>query len=334
MKSLKNFINISLMFLFNILFLASSYILVPALQANFSSKAVFLKNAEYSYFENNKEKKNNSSNSEKNAILPQNDKNLSKNHTKNDNLYGKSIFNKTEVPSGNHSKMAIVIDDFGSFDQSGVNTLLKLNEKLTCAVIPNVDNTNANISEITKYGHELILHMPMQAHVNLPESWYGPIYIKTYDTPETVYEKLNRCVKNFPEIKGFNIHIGSGVSKNKELMKVIYNYAKEHNLYFLDSRTIITNATEEACKETNSIYLGRDVFLEADKNKSYAGVCYRLMEGANIAKQKGYSIVIGHVGAEGGENTAKAILDSVSKIKEMGVEIVPLSEIYEMLKDK
>lgn len=231
-------------------------------------------------------------------------------------------------------KMAIVIDDFGSFDQSGVETLLSCNEKLTCAVIPKVDNTEKNINVFSELGHEIILHMPMASHINLPLSWYGPIFINTTDSPEIVYQKLDECLKQFGKVKGFNIHIGSGVSRNKTLMKVIYNYAKEHNLYFLDSRTIVTNATEDACKETNSIYLGRDVFLEADKNKSYQGVCFRLLEGATKAKEKGYSIVIGHVGAEGGENTVKAILDTIPKIKEMGVEIVPLSEIYNDLLNK
>lgn len=231
------------------------------------------------------------------------------------------------------AKMAIVIDDFGSYDQSGVEKLLKVNVPLTCAILPNVDNSLSNYKDIIENGHEPILHMPMQSHVNLPESWYGPVYIKNYDTPEIARKKLNECLKQFPNVKGFNIHIGSGVSRNKELMTSIYDFANEHGLYFLDSRTIITNATEDACKATHSIYLGRNVFLEADKNRSYSGVCRRLLEGAEIAKNEGYSIVIGHVGAEGGENTANAICDNIEKLKQMGVEIVPLSKIFEELKN-
>lgn len=231
-------------------------------------------------------------------------------------------------------KMAIVIDDFGSYDQSGVETLSKCTEKLTCAILPNVDNTEANKNQFEKLGHEIILHMPMQSHVKLPEDWYGPVYIKNYDIPETACKKLDDCLKQFKNVKGINIHIGSGVSRNKELMTAIYNHVNNLGLYFLDSRTIETKATEEACKETGSVYLSRDVFLEADKNRSYSGVCYRLLETAEIAKQNGTAIAIGHVGAEGGENTAKAILDTLPKIKEMGVEIVPLSEIYEILKTK
>lgn len=227
------------------------------------------------------------------------------------------------------AKMSIVIDDFGSYDQSGVDKLLTCPVPLTCAVIPNVDNTTDNISKITHGNHELILHMPMESHVYLPTDWYGPTYIRNNDSPEMAVKKLDECIKEFPDIKGMNIHIGSGVSRNKTLMSTIYDWAKEHNLYFLDSRTIETKATEEASKETNSIYLGRDVFLEADKNRTYSGVQHRLLEGANLALEKGCSIVIGHVGAEGGENTARAILDTLPLIEKMNIKIVPLSEIYE-----
>ena len=231
------------------------------------------------------------------------------------------------------AKMCIVIDDFGSYDQSGVSKLATAEVPLTCAVLPFVDNSKQNAELMKNGGHEIILHMPMQSHVNLPESWYGPVYIKNTDSPKVAIQKLEKCLEEFPEVKGFNVHIGSGVTQNKSLMSAIYNYAKENNLYFLDSRTIETKATEDACTATDSIYLGRDVFLEPGKNRSYSGVQNRLIEGANIALDKGYSVVIGHVGAEGGENTANAILDTIPILERMGIQIVPLSEIYEIAKD-
>ena len=245
---------------------------------------------------------------------------------KNTNQNSFAINNKNNIP-----KMCIVIDDFGSYDQSGIETLMKSNAPITCAIIPFVDNSKLHYDLILKKGFEPILHMPMESHVNLPKDWYGPVYIKNNDSEIDVKNKLQNCLNEFKNIKGFNIHIGSGVSQNKNLMNIIYNFAKENDLYFLDSRTILTTATEDACKDTNSIYLGRDVFLEADKNKSYSGVCYRLLEGAKIAQEKGYSIVIGHIGAEGGENTSNAILDTIPKIEKMGVKIVTLNEIYQDL---
>lgn len=230
------------------------------------------------------------------------------------------------------AKMCIVIDDFGSYDQAGVMKLANLKVPLTCAVLPFVDNSKQNAELMKNNGHEIILHMPMQSHVHLPESWYGPVFIQNTDSPETAISKLKKCLAEFENVKGFNVHIGSGVTQNKKLMTAIYDYAKKHNLYFLDSRTIETKATENAAKETDSIYLGRDVFLEADKNKSYSGVKNRLIEGANTALENGYSIVIGHVGAEGGENTANAIIDTIPELEKMGIQIVPLSEIYEIAK--
>ena len=87
-------------------------------------------------------------------------------------------------------KMCIVIDDFGSYDQSGVDLILSAPVPITCAVMPNVDNTEKNIAQIAGSRHELILHMPMESHVNLPESWYGPVFIRNYDTPEVAIKKL------------------------------------------------------------------------------------------------------------------------------------------------
>ena len=242
------------------------------------------------------------------------------------------VFNKGQTNAIFQPRMSIVIDDFGSYDESGVETMLSIKEPLTCAVIPLVDNTQQHIESLSKTNHEIILHLPMQACVNLPKEWYGETYIAVGDSQKTVNQKIEKCLKDFPKIKGFNMHIGSGVGKNKDTMINIYNYANEHNLYFLDSRTIETDATEKAAKETNSIYLRRDEFLEADKNKSYSNAKFRLLEGAKKAIETGSSIVIGHVGAEGGEQTAKAILDTIPEIKKMGVEIVPLSTLYEIAK--
>ena len=230
-------------------------------------------------------------------------------------------------------ELAIVIDDFGSYDEAGVQTLLKTDIPLTCAVLPNVDNTTKHLTEIrASKNKEIILHMPMQAHVNIPKDWYGPTYIQIGDSEETINKKLDECLKDFSSIKGFNIHIGSGVSRHKPTMKNIYNLANERGLYFLDSRTIETFATIDAAKETNSFYLGRDEFLEADKNKSYSNVKFRLLETAKTAKEKGHAIAIGHVGAEGGEQTAKAIIETIPEIEKMGIKIVTLSTLYDNLK--
>lgn len=244
------------------------------------------------------------------------------------------VFAKT-IHSNSEEKpmLAIVIDDFGGFDRSGVKNMLAIDAPITCAIMPNLDFSIEDMENAKKSEKEVILHMPMQSHVNLPANWYGPVYIYNNDSPKSAVEKLELCLNSISEAKGFNIHIGSGVSQNKTLMKAIINYAKEHNLFFLDSRTHMGTICEEVANKENMVYLGRDEFLEPDHNKSYDGVKKHLLIARDKAIEKGYAIAIGHVGSHGGENTAKAIKDTIKEIEDSGVKVVFLSEIYNKLND-
>ena len=244
-------------------------------------------------------------------------------------LFLSPITNEVFYASENQTPMlAIVIDDFGGYERDGVETILGIKEPITCAVIPLCENSESDRIRAHDVGHEVILHMPMESHVRLPEEWYGNLVIRNTDTEETIKDKLDKAIESLPGINGANIHIGSGVSRNKRIMKTIYDYMKHKNMFFLDSRTIVGGVCEDVCKANKITYLGRDVFLEADKNKSYNAVVKNIEQACDIAKTQGYSVAIGHVGKEGGENTANAIRDMIPKIKEMGIKIVPLSEVY------
>ena len=229
--------------------------------------------------------------------------------------------------------MAIIIDDFGGYERGGVSEMLEINVPLTCAVIPFVEHTKEDSEMAIKNGHEVILHMPMESHVNLPQSWYGPVYVKNYDTIKQATEKIDDCLKELPMAKGVNIHIGSGVSRNANLMAGIIAHLKERDIYFCDSRTHPDTKCEEACRMCNAPYLYRDVFLEPHGMKSYASAVRFLKEGASIALKRGYSVAIGHVGREGGKDTALAIKNTIKEIEDMGVRIVPLSVVNERIKN-
>jgi len=228
--------------------------------------------------------------------------------------------------------MAIIIDDFGGYEQSGVETMLSVDAPLTCAVMPNLENSVSNSEAALAAGKEVILHMPMQAHVNLPLSWYGPNFICIGDSRETVNKKIDSALETVKGAKGFNIHIGSGVCQSPETMSRIYDYAEEHGLFFIDSRTHMNTQCAKVAEEKHILYLGRDEFLEPEGNRTYEGVTRHLMVGAELAKTKGFAIVIGHVGSHGGENTARAIKDSVKTLRDMGIKIVPMSELVDHLK--
>ena len=227
--------------------------------------------------------------------------------------------------------LAIVIDDFGGYEQAGVESMLSIDAQITCAVMPNNENSLKHAQMAHQSNKEVILHMPMQASVTLPENWYGPNYIKNNDNQQTVFKKLDSAFDSIKYAKGFNIHIGSGVCQHKDVVSHIYDYAKQNNKFFLDSRTHENTVCEQVANSKNIVYLGRDEFLEPKGSNAYNTVKQHLLVATNLAKEKGYAIAIGHVGNHGGENTAKAIKDSLTDIQNSGVKIVYLSTIYKSL---
>lgn len=230
--------------------------------------------------------------------------------------------------------LSIIIDDFGGFDQAGVESMLSIDAPLTCAVMPNLENSEKNSEQILESGKEVILHMPMQAHVPLPLSWYGPNHINIGDSKEIVSQKINKALETVHGAKGVNIHIGSGVCQDKNTLSHIYDYVQAKNMFFVDSRTHMNTKCEEVANEKNIVYLGRDEFLEPGGNRSQEGVLRHILEGIRIAKEKGHAIIIGHVGAHGGENTAKAIKDSIKTIQNSEIKLVTASELATFLNNK
>lgn len=228
------------------------------------------------------------------------------------------------------SYLAIVIDDFGGYNRNGVAEMLSLDCPLTCAVMPSCENTFIDAESANKLGHEVILHMPMEAHTKLPEDWYGNIYIKNNDSPQIAREKLEKCLSLVPYAKGVNIHIGSGVSQNTSIMTEIMRCVKEKNMYFCDSKTTINSVCEQCARDCRTAFVSRNEFLEKTHSADYNYARQMLTKAAKTAKQKGYSVVIGHVGAEGGIATYEAIRDSLFEIKNMGIKIVPLSKIVSL----
>ena len=232
---------------------------------------------------------------------------------------------KTVSENLSKPRMAIVIDDFG-YDRKGVDEMLDLNCTLTCAVMPHLEFSEADANRAHEKGHEVILHMPMEAYGNLPLSWYGPLFIANIDSKEVAYNKVNEALNSIPYVNGMNIHMGTALSHNKSLMKEIMRCTKERNLVFLDSKTIENSVCPEIAKEINAPFLERDFFLEVG-GASYSTAMRRMAEAINYCKANGECIVIGHIGAVGQDLTAKAIRDSLPEIEKAGIEIVPLSAL-------
>lgn len=244
-----------------------------------------------------------------------------------ENMYANASFSNPETDISHTPKtkpqMAIVIDDFGC-DRKGVEEMLNLDCTLTVAVMPALEFSEVDAKTAHEKGHEVILHMPMEAYGNLPLSWYGPLFIANSDTPEVAYNKINQAINSIPYCNGVNIHMGTAVSQNKTLMREVLKATKERNLIFLDSRTIENTVCEEVGKDLNAPVVLRDVFLE-HRGANYGVTTDRITEAINLCLKNGKCIAIGHIGSVGQNVTAECLKANLNRIKSAGIEIVPLS---------
>ncbi len=233
-------------------------------------------------------------------------------------MYIKSI----ETISVQKPKVAIVIDDFGN-NSSGTDEMLALPIKFTGAVMPYMPYSTQEMNRLMESGKEVILHQPMEAHTG-KKSWLGETPILASMSAAEAKEVFSKNADQINKAVGFNNHMGSLITEDKEKMTEILKAAKERNWFYIDSVTTAKSAAYETAIELGIPAIKRDVFLDStnDKNK----IKENLIKAIDIAKKKGSALAIGHVGAEGGKITAEAISEVITE-KGNEVDFVYASEL-------
>ncbi len=223
----------------------------------------------------------------------------------------------------NKKYIAIIIDDFGN-DSKGTEEMLELPIKFTGAVMPFMPNSVQEQDRLIKTGREAILHQPMEAHTG-KRSWLGPVPILSQMSTDEAVNVFTKNADSLDKIKGFNNHMGSAITEDKEKMRAILTAAKERDMFFVDSVTTANSAAQDIAKELAVPTVKRDVFL--DSTQDISKITENMRKTGDIALKKGYAVAIGHVGAEGGVVTAKAIMNTYEELENKGIEFVTVSEL-------
>ncbi len=237
----------------------------------------------------------------------------------------KAFFHMSSAVTEERGKLAIVIDDFG-LARGGVKEMLAIDAPITAAVMPLLEYSEKDAKDAIANGKEVIIHIPLQSQRVDNPKWVGPHVIKIDYTDEKIIELMQSFITSMPEAVGGNIHMGSISSANERVMTAVMSQLKGSNLYFMDSMTNPKTCCKQVAETLQIPFAQNKVFLEQG-SKSKATVRKQLLKAAKLAKEKGEAITIGHVGGEGGVNTAAAIAECLSEIDAMGVDIVFLSEL-------
>lgn len=222
---------------------------------------------------------------------------------------------------GSSKQVAIVIDDFGN-RMNGTEHMLQLPVKITVAVMPFMQTTKLDAEMAHRYGHDVIVHMPMEPMRGNPK-WLGPGAILSNLSDAEIEQRVRQAIDNVPYAVGMNNHMGSRVTADKRIMRIVLQVCKEKGLFFLDSRTNYRSVIGEVGKELGVPVINNHLFLDDENTVTH--VSKQWSKVVKLLQKQSPFVVIGHVG-RGGPQTS-AVLHRVIPEAQQHIQFVRVSEL-------
>lgn len=214
-------------------------------------------------------------------------------------------------------QVAIVIDDIG-YKQSD-RKLLELSGQLTYAVLPHTPLGYAYAKHASNNHRDVIIHLPMQA--NTHNELLGPGALTQSMSKQLYQRTLLAALEDIPFAVGVNNHMGSLLTQQEKPMGWTMELLRQHNMFFLDSKTTKYSKIEKVAKEYGVSSLNRNIFLDHHRNK--IAIERQFNKLIKIAKQHGSAIAIGHPYPE----TYQVLKSQLKRLEKEGIELVPLSTL-------
>lgn len=219
------------------------------------------------------------------------------------------------------AKVAIIIDDWG-YNLRGIDLLKEIEQPITISILPNL-KYSSQITELAKnLEQEVILHLPLEPELNDRD------YIGLEKNTITSKMSKDEVVRNFelalasvPHAKGVSNHMGSGATKDAQLISFIFAEIKKRNLFFLDN--LVTN--ESICrlqaKQAQIKFACRDIFLDNLNDEEYIRGQFKKLR--KLALRINQGVGIGH----SRPTTLKILKEEIPLMQEEGIEFVFVSDL-------
>ncbi len=217
--------------------------------------------------------------------------------------------------------VAVVIDDFGN-GMDGTAEMLKLPIQITAAIMPFMPTTKQDAEEAHRLGHDVIVHMPMEPNKGL-KKWLGPGALTTDLSDEEVRKRVEDAINDVPYAIGMNNHMGSKVTSDERMMRIVLGVCKERGLFFLDSRTSYKTVVPKIAAELQVPIVSNDVFLDDVYTVQHISKQIRVLQ--KYLESHVSCITIGHVGPPG-KKTASVLQQSIP-VMQTNVQFVKLTAL-------
>lgn len=218
------------------------------------------------------------------------------------------------------ARIAIVLDDWGYNDRY-LKNLREIQAPFTLAILPNLPYSGKIAGFAEQANCEVILHQPMES--TNPDRNPEKITIEVDDTKEEILAKLDQALRSIPEAQGISNHMGSRVTAEPKIMRIIFTELKKRKLYFLDSAVTLNSVGSDLAERINVKFARRDVFIDNKPDPEY--IRGQINELINVALVEGEAVGIGH----NRPNTIKVLREMLSEFQDNEIKLVHLSELVE-----
>lgn len=212
-------------------------------------------------------------------------------------------------------KLALIMDDLGYRERDSY-AALELPGELTLAILPHTQHSEALAQGAAAFGHEVMLHLPMEA-TNGKFLGVGGLQL---DMSGLEFEQLIAAAfESVPGARGFNNHMGSAFSQSPGAMAKVMIEARKYSDYYIDSLTHSASVGAKIARLMGLKAATRDVFI--DDANDYLSIPQRI-ETLGRRRDEPATIAICHPFPE----TITALQDAWGWMNDR-FELVPASEI-------
>lgn len=231
------------------------------------------------------------------------------------------VFNKNIHLERKAGKIAIIIDDFGYYDNKTTEKFLNFEYPITLSIIPGQKHSIEMAEQAKKNEKPFMIHLPMEAIEEKVED--GEFTIMTNLPDSVIADRVQKAVGILPGAVGINNHMGSKATADARVMEVIFKQLKSNGKFFVDSKTTSESVVSHIAAKFNVKSAVNDGFLERKKDEGEVYIQRKLAAIAKIAKRRGKAIVIGHPYSE----TIKVLSKEIPNLEKKGFQIVPITEV-------
>jgi uncharacterized protein len=211
-------------------------------------------------------------------------------------------------------RVAIVIDDLGA-DVMHTRAAIGLPAATALAFLPYPESTPTLAREAGRSGHEILVHVPMQA---IGTQDPGPMALSPSLPPDENVRRLDWAFARVPGFIGINNHEGSLFTSDRAALVPVIEHLTDRHVFFFDSLTTADSQVVSVAHAFGVASAARDVFLDDVLTIDAVDAQLRMLEGR--ARETGVAIAIGH--------PHEITLDAIAywAAHESGFRLVPLSE--------